>query len=250
MMRDIPAIFAVQLYLFIRTKCYRLLYEQAFLCIMDTISRFKCARSALIVCYELMINTQEYRPQWWTRIIRTLLSIKDALGEENEAEIKRVLIFALNHEECDAMMRSDIAKISERTFQYIPEVWSEIFSDPNYLMPHEIIHLLVKILLENKLKSWAPLALEILITPTPDTFWKTVSTSDIDILVDICRNESARETLLTKSARPPESPEEEEEEEESVSLLPPPMPPQELLGMDRIVSPNGNCIFFFFSMAM
>ncbi|KAF4522408.1 hypothetical protein B566_EDAN007658, partial [Ephemera danica] len=224
-MRDMPVINSVQLYLFIRTKKYRKYYSQAFLNINDQIFKFKDPRTALIVSYELMINVTEYQERWWTQMIGTLLSIKDSFTDDNESELKRVLIYALHHEDCDLMMRSDIAKISEKTFQYIPEVWNEIFSDTNYVMPEEVLHLMVKVLVDSKTKSWVPMALEMLVFPTKDAYWKTVQPEWVEVLMDLCTNEAVRQTLESKCVLPQMAP--------KVMLLPPPMPPPELLDMDK-----------------
>lgn len=229
-MKNMDPTQALYIYLYIRKKSFRAYYVAAFNSLQNVLVQYHDVRSMLIMGYEMMLRDSENHPRWWTQFIQSLLYIKENITEHHELELKKILVHALNHRECNNSLRNDILRLSEKTFQYIPEVWGEVLREPSYTMPEDLLQALLKILLENKKSMWTPTALEVLIPPTSEAFWQSLSHEMIDVLMDMCPNAAVRELLEAKCAQGQAS-----------RLMPPPLPPSALLSMEEEVSCQITC---------
>lgn len=229
-MEPMMPIEAMQLYLFVRKKQYRVFYSLAFQNVVDKLAKYCEVRLLLLLAYEMMLRENDIKPRWWPQIIQSFLQVGDNITESNEVEIRKVLTYALNRPECNHPMRTDIARLSLRTFQYMPEVLNEIFKDRNYVPPQEIISILIEHLLMNKNESWSKVGLELLVTPVSEVTWRTFRPDVIEQIAGLC-TDTVRQVLYKKSGRVPAV-------TPMMNLLPPPMPPQSLLEMEMDVDPE------------
>ncbi|XP_059471123.1 uncharacterized protein LOC132194077 [Neocloeon triangulifer] len=203
-MHQLSSTKALECFLSIRQKQFVAYYQTCFEELLKKLVRSREPRLLLCLCYEVMFREDELGSYWWNRLIEALLQLSDVIEVENAFEVKRVLVYVMNHRCCTLMLRNDIARLSIRTFQHLPDVLNQLFKDRNFVAHKSIVEILIEHVLLNKEQPWVTLALEILIANVSETVWRCFKHGVIQDLALLC-GEAERVSLYSKSGRTPPS---------------------------------------------
>jgi hypothetical protein len=172
MMQQVPPFKALENFLSIRQKKFIVYYQTGFEELVKKLVRSRQPRLLLCLCYEVMFRDDEIGPYWWNKLVEAMLQLANDINDDNGFEVKRILVYVMNHGTNTPMLRNDIARLSVRTFQHLPDVLNELFRDRDYVAHKSIVELLVEHLLLNKDQRWVKLAVEILVANVAENVWR------------------------------------------------------------------------------